>query len=88
MYCGTPSYMSPELCSKTEYDCKKNDIRSLGILLFVMLTGVFPFKRYIFPCNLIDKDDKELFKKINKGELIFSYETKLDVQNIIKKMLK
>lgn len=88
MYCGTPSYMSPELCSKTEYDGKKNDIWSLGILLFVMLTGVFPFKRYIFPCNLIDKDDKELFKKINKGELIFPYETKLDVQNLIKKMLK
>ena len=88
MYCGTPSYIYPELCSKTEYDGKKNDIWSLGILLFVMLTRVFPFKRYIFPCNIIDKDDKELFKKINKGELIFPYETKLDVQNLIIKMLK
>ena len=49
MYCGTPSYMSPELCSKTEYDGKKNDIWSLGILLFVMLTGVFPFKGIYSP---------------------------------------
>lgn len=44
MFCGTPSYMSPELCSKIEYDGKKTDIWSLGILLFVMLCGSFPFK--------------------------------------------
>ena len=79
MFCGTPSYMSPELCSKQEYDGKKTDIWSLGILLFVMICGVFPFKGIILKLNNLGKDDKELFKKILKGEFNFPNEIKQDV---------
>jgi tRNA A-37 threonylcarbamoyl transferase component Bud32 len=79
VFCGTPSYMSPELASKKEYVGQYADIWALGILLFIMLTGKFPFK---------SSDEKELFKRIAKG----SYETPADLsgeaQSILSKMLK
>ncbi len=44
---GTPVYMSPELISckssKSGYDATKADVWACGILLFVMLLGMFPY---------------------------------------------
>ena len=39
IFCGTPSYMSPEIVSKKEYWGSAADIWASGVLLFVMLTG-------------------------------------------------
>jgi serine/threonine protein kinase len=36
--------MAPEITLKKEYDGKAVDMWALGVLLYVMLTGVFPFK--------------------------------------------
>lgn len=44
VFCGTPSYMAPEIVRKHEYDGKPVDIWALGVLLFVLLTGTFPFR--------------------------------------------
>ena len=44
IFCGTPSYMSPEIVRKHEYDGKPVDMWALGVLLYVMLTGTFPFR--------------------------------------------
>ena len=44
IFCGTPSYMAPEIVRKHEYDGKPVDIWALGVLLFVLLTGSFPFR--------------------------------------------
>jgi len=38
VFCGTPSYMSPEIVRKHEYDGKPVDMWALGVLLYVMLT--------------------------------------------------
>lgn len=42
--CGTPNYMSPELCKRKAYDGKVSDCWALGIILFYMFTKEFPFQ--------------------------------------------
>jgi len=45
MRIGTPEYMGPELISsRTGYDGVKVDVWAAGVLLFVMLVGMFPFE--------------------------------------------
>ena len=44
IFCGTPSYMAPEIVSKINYKGTPADIWALGILLFALLTGTFPFR--------------------------------------------
>ena len=53
-FVGTPYYCSPQIQEREPYDGTKADIYSLGILLFVLALGKFPYN-----------DEKE-FKKFNK----------------------
>lgn len=55
VFCGTPSYMSPEIVAKREYSGPSADIWACGVILFVLLTGTVPFKA---------TTEKELFRKI------------------------
>ena len=41
---GTPTYAAPELHLKRPYFSKSEDIFSLGVILFVIVTGGLPFK--------------------------------------------
>jgi serine/threonine protein kinase len=63
LFCGTPSYMAPEIVSKKEYSGPPADIWALGVLLFALLCGRFPFK---------GANDNELYKRICKGEVEFT----------------
>lgn len=58
VFCGTPAYMSPEICAKQAYDGPLADIWAAGVLLYTMLFGHQPFRA---------PNEKELFKKIQKG---------------------
>lgn len=45
---GTPAYLAPEvIVSKpgTHYDGKKADLWSCGVLLYILVTGTYPFQR-------------------------------------------
>ena len=43
-FLGTPNYAAPELLLKRPYFGKSEDIFSLGVTLFVLVTGCLPFK--------------------------------------------
>lgn len=43
-YCGTPSYMAPEILKKESYYPQKADTWSVGIVAFRLFTGKAPFK--------------------------------------------
>ena len=55
IFCGTPSYMAPELVRKSEYDARQVDMWALGVLLYALLAGSFPFR---------GSNEKELYSKI------------------------
>ena len=62
LFCGTKSYMPPEIVKKEKYIASYSDIWSLGVLFYAMLFGVFPFK---------GKDEDELFEKIKEAKVSF-----------------
>lgn len=67
---GTAFYMSPEVLGQKEIDvedCNKVDIFSLGILLFFLAYGQFPF---LLEFSDI-KDYRIIYNKICKSSLIF-----------------
>ena len=42
-FCGSCHYVPPEIIKKRKYDGRKADVWSLGVTLFLMLTGDFPY---------------------------------------------
>ena len=59
IFCGTPSYMAPEIVAKQEYAGPPADVWALGVLLFALLCGCFPFR---------GSNDQELFKRISAAQ--------------------
>ena len=76
LFCGSPSYMAPEIVNKENYIAQYSDIWSLGVLLFSMLYGRFPFKA---------QNQKELFEKITEAKVEFPND--IEVNDKIKILL-
>jgi serine/threonine protein kinase len=62
--CGTPGYVAPEILEGTPYD-QASDMWSVGVILYILLGGYPPF---------IENNQRELFRKIRKGEYEFHEE--------------
>ncbi|KAL6838547.1 hypothetical protein ACP4OV_031603 [Aristida adscensionis] len=58
-FCGTPSYVAPEVLARRGYDGAKADIWSCGIILFVLMAGYLPFH---------DQNLMAMYRKIYRGE--------------------
>lgn len=57
--CGSPLYTAPEILNEQEYDGKKSDIWSLGIVLFALATGCLPWSS--------GSTDSEIIAQITSG---------------------
>mmetsp|Transcript_25892 Transcript_25892/g.71290 ORF Transcript_25892/g.71290 Transcript_25892/m.71290 type:complete len:333 (+) Transcript_25892:475-1473(+) len=62
--CGTPGYVAPEILAGTPYD-ERADMWSVGVILYILLGGYPPF---------IESTQRDLFKKIRKGDYEFHEE--------------
>eukprot|EP00826_Nyctotherus_ovalis_P063202 TRINITY_DN9248_c0_g2_i1.p1 TRINITY_DN9248_c0_g2~~TRINITY_DN9248_c0_g2_i1.p1 ORF type:complete len:376 (+),score=75.05 TRINITY_DN9248_c0_g2_i1:265-1392(+) len=58
MFCGTALYVAPEIVSRKSYWGPPVDVWSLGVILYAMLSGRFPFR---------GNSESELYKSISKG---------------------
>lgn len=47
-FCGTPSYMPPEIIKRKNYVGAHADLWSIGVLLYTLLCGSFPFRGKLY----------------------------------------
>jgi serine/threonine protein kinase len=79
--CGSPEYVAPEVLECKPYD-KACDLWSVGVIIYVMLTGCFPFW---------DKNNAILYEKIRNVDYgwpegcIISPEAKHLIQHLLEK---
>lgn len=57
--CGTPQYMCPDMTRRHSYFGQAADVWSLGVILFLLLTGGFPF---------LGQFEEDLYRKIQRGK--------------------
>lgn len=61
MHCGSPGFVAPEVIQRRPYDSRA-DVFSIGVLLFVMLTGTLPFAGGQGPVdNVIARNERCVF---------------------------
>jgi len=60
-YRGTMTYMAPEIKENKVYDGKQIDVFSTGVILFIIVQGIFPFKEA--------KKDEFFYKLLLSGDL-------------------
>lgn len=61
-FCGTPSYMAPEIIKGEGYSGFAADVWALGVVAFALLAGSLPF---------IGRTEMQLYAKIRRG--VFTY---------------
>jgi serine/threonine protein kinase len=71
--------MAPEIINHEQHSYFKADIWALGIILFSLLSGKFPFKA---------QNDKDLYNKIRKGIFSFPEGITLEAKSILLSMLQ
>lgn len=71
--------MAPEITRKMDYEGKPVDIWALGVLLYVMLTGTFPFRGV---------SEQDLYQRIQRGQYRLHDALNNGAEKVIKGMLE
>lgn len=72
-YKGTKTYMAPEIKEQKKYDGMQIDIFSTGVILFIIVQGIFPFqeaKKDEYYYNLLLKGDYHTYWKKTGGDAL------------------
>ena len=78
-FCGTLHYISPEIISKGGYLGHAADIWAVGIVMYKLLTGTFPFK---------GMNEKILCRKICRGNYAEPTNISHEGKELISEMLR
>ncbi|XP_055678674.1 testis-specific serine/threonine-protein kinase 6 [Lutzomyia longipalpis] len=81
-YCGSAAYAAPEVITNTPYDPKLSDAWSLGVIFFIMINGVMPFRDENLHKLLAEQRKKsyKFTKEISSG---MSNKTKTIIDNLL-----
>eukprot|EP00954_Amorphochlora_amoebiformis_P030885 1395352-Amorphochlora_amoeboformis.AAC.1 len=86
--CGSPHYACPEVCSSSTYDGTKADSWSLGVLLFVLVTGDFPFNDQNYSALFHKNTDLEVsIIRIQTGKYVIPSYVDQDIADLITRLL-
>ena len=77
-FCGTPSYMSPEIINRDPYDGHKADMWALGVVMFRLICGKYPFK---------GSHENDLYAAVLNGKLNFPPGTSKPSVDLIERLL-
>lgn len=85
-FCGTPAYASPEMILGKKYNGPEVDVWSLGVVLYSMITGNFPFDsvadiiqgKFNDPPN-VSKECSQLIRKM----LTVDIEQRISIQKLL-----
>ncbi|KAM8856139.1 serine/threonine-protein kinase SIK1 [Spinachia spinachia] len=77
-WCGSPPYAAPEVFEGKEYEGPQLDIWSLGVVLYVLVCGSFPFDGPGLPA---------LRQRVTEGRFRIPFFMSQDCENLIRKML-
>jgi len=77
---GSPAFVSPEVVVSQSYDGAAADMWALGVVLYILLTGTYPFR---------DSHPANLFQKIQQGHaaVIFPPTMSEAARDIIRRLL-
>ena len=79
LFLGTPCYMAPEIVDDKEYSGDKADVWALGILLYCLLVGFYPFT---------GNTQSDLFKNISKSQLKVPNKLGSEVKDLLSWLLQ